>query len=60
MTIYNVEIKMPHSGSLTRSQVITVLKNFFGSEEQMKEQMKSTNYIALKDANNKISVDYVA
>lgn len=61
MKIYGVQIKMPHSGNLTRSQVLTILKNavkdnYSGvgdfTKDKLKEECKRYyNTLLIEDVN---------
>ncbi len=60
MKIYGIKIKMPHSGNITRSQVITVLKkailnNYSGigdfDNSKFKEECKYYNTLLIEDIN---------
>lgn len=60
MKIYGVKIKMPHSGSLTKSQALTILRNavknnYCGTgdfdKSNLKEECKRYNSLIIEDVN---------
>lgn len=60
MKIYGVEIKMPHSGNLTRAQALTVLQhavknNYCGTgdfdKSMTKKECERYNYLLIEDIN---------
>jgi len=60
MTIYGIEIKMPHSGNLTRSQALAVLakaikNNYCGAgnfeKSKIKKECSNYNNLIIEDVN---------